>query len=112
MIAIKRKFKIKKDDTVVVIAGKDKGKQGKVLKIIHDTERVIVSGINEVKRHTKPSKTHQGGIVTKNLPLHISNVSFYDEKSKKASKVGYKIVETKDKKEKKRFIKISGEIIS
>jgi len=107
-----KKFKIKKNDTVVVIAGKDKGKQGKVLKIIQAINRVVVSGVNEVQRHTKPSKTHQGGIITKNLPLHISNVSFYDEKNKKPSKVGYKIVETKDKKEKKRFAKVSGEIIS
>ena len=107
-----KKFKIKKDDAVIVIAGKDKGKQGKVLKVLREKDRLLVSGVNEVKKHTKPSKTHQGGIVVKNLSLHVSNVAFYDEKSKKASRVGYKIVETKNTKEKKRFAKVSGEIIN
>lgn len=106
-----KKFKIKKDDTVIVIAGKDKGKQGKVLKMLTEKDRLLVSGVNEVKKHMKPSKTHQGGIVTKNLPLHISNVAFYDAKDKRASKVGYKFIETKDATEKKRFAKVSGEII-
>jgi large subunit ribosomal protein L24 len=106
-----KKFKIKRDDAVIVIAGKDKGKQGKVLKVLSEKDRVLVSGVNEVKKHMKPSKTHQGGVVTKNLPLHISNVAFYDAKDKRASKVGYKFVETKDIKEKKRFAKASGEII-
>ena len=83
-----------------------------MLKVLREADRVLVSGVNEVKKHMKPSKTHKGGIVTKNLPLHISNVAFYDEKSKKRSKVGYKIVETKNKSEKKRVAKVSGEIIS
>lgn len=107
-----KKFKLKKNDSVIVITGKDKGKNGKILEVLRDRDRVLVSGVNEVKRHTKPSKTSQGGIVTKNLSLHISNVSFYDEKTKKAVKIGYKIVEGKGKNEKKRFIKTSGEIIS
>jgi len=107
-----KKFKLKKNDSVIVIAGKDKGKHGKILQILRDRDRVLVSGVNEVKRHTKPSKTHEGGIITKNLPLHVSNVSFYDEKAKKAVKIGYKIVEGKDKSEKKRFVKTSGEIIN
>lgn len=112
MISQNKKFKIKKDDMVVVIAGKDKGKKGKVLKVIRESDRVLVSGVNEVKKHMKPSKTNKGGIITKNLPLHISNVAFFDDKSKKVSKVGYKIVETKNNPEKKRFAKVSGEIIS
>lgn len=107
-----KKFKLKKNDSVIVIAGKDKGKSGKILEVLRDRDRVLVSGVNEVKRHTKPSKTSQGGIVTKNLSLHVSNISFYDEKTKKAVKIGYKIIEGKDKSEKKRFIKTSGEIIS
>lgn len=106
-----KKFKLKKDDTVIVIAGKDKGKQGKVLKILTEKDRVLVSGINEVKKHMKPSKTHQGGVVTKNLSIHVSNVAFFDTKAKKASKVGFKFVETKNSKEKKRFAKASGEVI-
>jgi large subunit ribosomal protein L24 len=112
MMSQNKKFKIKKDDTVIVIAGKDKGKQGKVLKVLRAADRVLVSGVNEVKKHMKPSKANKGGIVTKNLPLHISNVAFYDEKSKKRSKVGYKIIDTKNNVEKKRVAKISGEIIS
>jgi len=107
-----KKFKLKKNDSVIVIAGKDKGKNGKILEVLRDRNRVLVSGVNEVKRHTKPSKTSQGGIITKNLSLHVSNVSFYDEKTKKAVKIGYKIIEGKDKNEKKRFIKTSGEIIN
>jgi len=112
MVAVNMKFRIKKNDPVIVIAGKDKGKRGKVLEVILENQRVLVSGVNEVKKHTKPSRTHQGGIVTKNLPIHISNVAFYDEKSKKASRIGFKMVGDNNKKEKKRFAKVSGEVIS
>jgi len=112
VVEVKKKFKIKKNDPVIVIAGKDKGKNGKVLKILIDQDRVLVSGVNEVKRHTKPSRTHQGGIVTKNLPIHISNVAFYDEKNQKASKLGYKMIGDSGKQEKRRFAKVSGEVIS
>jgi large subunit ribosomal protein L24 len=103
-----KKLKLKKGDKVIVITGKDKGKVGNILQVLPKSEKVIVSGVGEVKKHSKPSKTGGGGIVKKSMPIHISNVAFYDEKSKKLSKVGYKILENG---EKKRIIKTSKEII-
>ena len=103
-----KKLKLKKGDKVIVITGKDKGKVGNILQVLPKSEKVIVSGAGEVKKHSKPSKTGGGGIVKKSMPIHISNVAFYDEKSKKLSKVGYKILENG---EKKRIIKTSKEII-
>ena len=102
------KMKLKKGDKVVVIAGKDKGKTGEVLKSFPKDLKVLVSGVNEVKKHQKPSRQSQGGIITKSMPIHISNVAFYDEKAKKASRVGYKILESG---EKKRYSKKSEEIL-
>lgn len=102
------KLKIKKGDTVKVIAGKDKGKVGEVAQAFPQENKVIVTGINEVKRHTKPSKTNQGGIVAKAMPINVSNVMFFDKKSNKASKVGYKFLEDGSK---KRVMRNSGEII-
>ena len=66
--------KIKRDDTVVVIAGKDKGRKGKVLKVFPAKSRVLVENVNVVKRHSRPTQTHKGGIVEKEAPIHISNV--------------------------------------
>ena len=102
------KLKIKKGDTIKVIAGKDKGKVGDVIKVFPQDNKVIVSGVNEVKKHTKPSKTSQGGILSKALPINVSNIAFFDKKSDKATKVGYKFLEDGTK---KRFMKSSGEII-
>ncbi|MGF1592803.1 MAG: 50S ribosomal protein L24 [Kiloniellaceae bacterium] len=85
------KFKIKKGDKVVVITGRDKGKQGEVLRVLRAEERVLVQGVNMVKRHTAPSQASTGGIVEKEAPLHISNVAHIDPKSQKATRVGYKI---------------------
>lgn len=102
------KLKIKKGDTVKVITGKDKGKVGEVVKAFPADNKVLVSGMNEVKRHTKPSKTSQGGIVSKSLPINASNVMYLDKKTNKAVKVGYKFLEDGTK---KRVIKSSGEII-
>ena len=80
--------KIKKGDLVAVIAGKDKGKQGKVLEVITKDARVLVEGINKVKRHTKPSqKNPQGGILEKEAALHISNVMLVDPKTNKGGRV-------------------------
>ena len=86
--------KIKKDDTVIVIAGKDKGKTGKILAVVKDGEYYLVEGINEVKKHVKanPQANQQGGIVAKNMPIHRSNVMSYDAASKKGSRVGIRIL--------------------
>ncbi len=79
---------IKKNDEVVVIAGRDKGTRGKVLKVDRDAGRVIVEGVNRVKRHTKPNqKNQQGGIIEKELPIAISNVMLFDSKAGKPSRV-------------------------
>lgn len=82
------KWKLKKGDLVEVIAGKDKGKQGKILELLIKNERVLVEGVNRVKRHTKPSqKNPQGGIVEKNAPIHVSNVLLVDPKTNKGGRV-------------------------
>ncbi|MDE3016566.1 MAG: 50S ribosomal protein L24 [Pseudomonadota bacterium] len=88
---MKTKFKLKKGDEVIVIAGREKGKKGKITEVITGTSRVVVEGVNKVKRHQKPSKTGTGGIVEKEAPLHISNVMLLDAKSGKGTRVGYKI---------------------
>jgi large subunit ribosomal protein L24 len=87
------KFKIKKGDKVVVIAGKDKGKQGDVLQIITDENRAVVSGINVAKRHTKAQGANEGGIINKNMPIHISNLALSDPKDGKPTRVGYKTLD-------------------
>ena len=75
-----KKFNIKKGDTVYVNAGNDKGKNGKVLEVLRDKDRVLVEGINLVSKHTKPNPQQpQGGIVKKEAPIHISNVNLMDE---------------------------------
>jgi large subunit ribosomal protein L24 len=85
--------KIKKDDTVIVLTGRDKGKAGKVLKVMPKEERVVVEGVNLVKRHTKPDMAHpQGGVISKEAPLHVSNVAIRDPKTGKPTRVGFKMV--------------------
>lgn len=102
------KLHIKKDDTVIVLSGSDKGKTGKVLKVLVDKERAIVEGVNVVARSTKPSaKTPQGGIVRQEAPIHISNLSLIDPKSGKATRVSIK----RDGKNVIRIAKKSGEEI-
>ena len=100
--------KIKKGDTVVVLSGKDKGKTGSVLQMVTKTDRVLVSGVNLVKRHTRQSQTSEGGIITKEAPLHISNVALADPKDGKPTRVGIK---TDDNGKKVRFAKRSGDLI-
>ena len=86
------KLHIKKNDTVMVIAGEDKGKTGKVLKVIIDKQRAIVEGVNIVTKSAKPSaKNPQGGIIKVEAPIHVSNLSLIDPKSGKATRIGYKI---------------------
>ena len=101
------KMKIKKGDQVVILSGDDKGKSGEVVKAMPKEGKVVVSGVNLVKRHTKPSQTTPGGIVTKEAPIHVSNVALVDVKSGKATKVGYKTVDGK----KVRVARKSGEVI-
>ena len=102
------KFAVKKGDKVVVLTGKDKGRAGEVLSVLRKDRRVLVSGINMVKRHTKQSQTEQGGIVEKEATIHISNVALQDPKDGKATRVGYKNL---DDGRKVRFAKRSGEVI-
>lgn len=102
------KFKIRKGDTVIVRTGRDKGKRGDVLKVLPAENRVIVQGVNVVKRHTKPSPQGAGGIVEKEASIHISNVAHIDPKNDSATRVGFKFL---DDKRKVRFAKRSGEVI-
>jgi len=105
---IKNKTKLKKGDEVIVIAGKDKGKRGKITKIQPNVQKVIVSGINKVKKHQKPNNTDAGGIIEKEMPIHISNLSFYDSSLNKGVRIGFKF----DEKNKKiRINKNSGKTI-
>ena len=87
------KFKIKKGDKVIVIAGKDKGKKGDVMQIIIDENRAVVSGVNIAKRHAKAQGANEGGIINKTLPIHISNLALLDPKDGKATRVGYKTLD-------------------
>ena len=100
--------KIKKGDTVVVITGKDKGTKGEVLKVIPDENRVLVRGVNLVKRHQKPSQMDPGGLKTFEAPIHVSNVALADPRDGKAVRVGFKIDQHGRK---TRFAKRSGESI-
>lgn len=103
-----QKYKVKKGDDVVVIAGKDKGKKGKIVKVITDMDRVIVGGVNMVKRHTKASRTSAGGLVEKEASLHVSNVALVDPKTGKPTRVGYKFLEDGTK---VRVARRSGEVV-
>ena len=100
--------KIKKDDDVIVITGKDKGSRGNVLSVLGD--RLLVSGINKVKKHRKPNpvKGVEGGIIEMEKPIHISNVAIYNATAKKADRVGIKTLEDGRK---ARIFKSSGEMI-
>jgi len=100
--------KFKKGDTVTVLAGKDKGKRGEILRVLRVESRLLVRGVNMVKRHTRPSQTTQGGIVEKEASIHVSNVSHIDPKSDEATRVGFKLMEDGSK---VRFAKRSGEFI-
>ena len=102
-------MKIKKGDTVKVIAGKDKDKTGKVVSVDVKNNRVVVEGVNMITKHEKPSMSNQqGGIVNKEAPIHVSNVAFYDSKSKSAVKLGYKVSVDENGNETKEVKKIIG----
>ncbi len=101
--------KIRKDDTVIVLAGKDKGRSGKVLMVMPKEERVVVEGLNLAKRHTKPDMANpQGGVISKEASLHLSNVALRDPKTGKATRVGYKVVGEGAQRRKVRIAKGSG----
>jgi len=102
------KLKIRKGDHVVLRAGKDKGKTGEVLKIMPKENRALVHGVNMIKRHQRQSAQQEGGIISREAPVHISNLALEDPKDGKPTRVGYKIL--KDGR-KVRFAKRSGEVI-
>lgn len=89
-------MRLKKGDKVVVLSGVDKGKQGRILMVLPDKDKVIVEGVNVVKRHTKPNQRNQvGGIVEKEAPVHVSKVSFVDPNTGNKTKLSVKVVEGK-----------------
>ena len=102
------KFKIRKGDKVVVRTGKDKGKSGEVLRVLRDQARVLVQGVNMVKRHTRPAAGNPGGIIDKEASIHISNVALADPKTGKPTRVGFKLL---DGGRKVRIARRSGEAI-
>ncbi len=102
------KLKIKKGDKVVVITGRDKGKTGEVKQVLPAENRVVVDGVNMIKRHTSPSAGNAGGIVEKEASIHISNIAYVDPKTDKPTRIGYKTLEDGRK---VRYAKRSGEII-
>ncbi|MEO5784016.1 MAG: 50S ribosomal protein L24 [Casimicrobiaceae bacterium] len=103
-------IKIRKGDNVVVIAGRDKGKRGTVNAIV-DAEHVLVAGVNQVKKNQRPNpmKNEQGGIVTKEMPLHVSNVALWNPLTQKADRVGVRVLEDGRK---VRFFKSNGEQVN
>ena len=102
--------KIRKGDNVIVIAGRDKGKRGEVQSVV-DAEHVLVGGINQVKKHQKPNpmKGQQGGIITKEMPIHVSNVALFNPATQKADRVGFRVLEDGRK---VRFFKSNGELLN
>lgn len=105
---MQNKLGIKKGDQVIVLAGRDKGKKGEVIRAMPKEWRVIVQGVNVVKRHTRPSANSQGGILEKEAPVHVSNVAIVDPKTGGPTRVGFKVLEDGRK---VRFAKKSGEVI-
>ena len=99
---------IRKGDNVVVITGSDKGKKGSVLKVFPKENRALVQGVNVVKRHQRQTQTQQAGIVTKEAPIHLSNIAHADPKTGKATRIGLK---TLGDGRRVRFAKKSGEVI-
>jgi large subunit ribosomal protein L24 len=100
--------KIKKGDKVVLIAGRDKGRSGEVVKVIPSEGRALVRGLNMVRRHQRQSQTQEGGIISKEAPVDLSNIAIVDPKDGKPTRVGFKILEDGRK---VRFAKRSGDLI-
>jgi large subunit ribosomal protein L24 len=102
------KLKIRKGDKVIVITGKDKGRQGEVLRVIPAENRAVVGGVNVAKRHTRQTASQEGGIINKDMPIQISNLALRDPKDGKPTRVGFKTLADGKK---VRFAKRSGEVI-
>ena len=103
-----KKFRIRRGDTVTVIAGKDRGRSGEVVRVDRDRDRVVVRGINMIKRHTRPTQQSGGGIISREASIHISNVAHVDPETRRPTRVGYRFL---DDGRKVRFAKRSGEIV-
>ena len=86
-----KKFRLKKGDEVIVLTGKDKGKKGKIIKMFPEKNKATVSDINKFKKHQKPDNNQPGGIVEKEMPIHISNIALFDSENNKKTKITYKI---------------------
>jgi large subunit ribosomal protein L24 len=100
--------KIRKGDKVVVLAGKDKGRTGEVLSVSPKEDKAVVRGVNQVRRHQKQSQNQEGGIITKEAPIHLSNLAVADPKDGKPTRVGFQVKDGK----KVRVAKRSGEVIN
>ena len=102
------KLKLKKGDKVVVLAGRDKGKKGEIIRVMPTQNRAVVRGVNMIRRHQRQSANQEGGIIAREAPIHISNLGIEDPKDGKPARVGYKML---DDGRKVRFAKRSGEVI-
>jgi large subunit ribosomal protein L24 len=100
--------KIRKGDKVVVLTGKDKGRTGEVLRVMPKDDKALVRGVNQIRRHQKQSQTQEGGIITKEAPIHLSNIALADPKDGKPTRVGFRV----DGDKKVRVAKRSGEVIN
>ena len=101
------KIKLKKGDEVIVLAGKDKGKKGKIVKMFPKKNKAIVSEINKVKKNQKPDNNQAGGIIEKEMPIHVSNLSYFDNSTNNRVKIGFRV----DNNKKIRIIKSTGKEI-
>lgn len=102
--------RIRKDDEVIIIAGKDKGRRGKVMRVVEDGERVIVAGVNLIKRHTKPNPARgvAGGIIEREAAIHVSNVMLFNPLTKKGDRIGFRVLEDGRK---VRYFKSNNEVV-
>ena len=102
------KFKVKKGDKVVVLTGKDKGRTGEVVRVMPKDDKAVVRGVNIVRRHQRQTQSQEGGIISKEAPIHISNIAIADPKDGKPTRVGFRV----DGDKKVRIAKRSGEVIN
>ena len=99
--------KIKKGDKVIVLAGRDRGAEGEVINVMPKADRVVVRGVNLIKKHQRQTPSQEGGVITREAPIHVSNVALKDPSTGKATRVGFKVTDGK----KVRVAKASGEVI-
>ena len=100
--------RLKKGDTVVIVAGRDKGRTGEIIEMRRDEGRALVRGVNMVKRHQRQTAAQEGGIISKEAPIHLSNIALADPKDGKPTRVGFKFVGSGDQRKKVRVAKRSG----